>query len=200
MIRHIINKFNNIKYKEQKLRLIGFGCTLLFVLFLSGFLFSISLASYQSQTRLRANIDKALYVLNREKMNFNIDSSKIIPSDDPYTYKFSVSNYTEDKESDFNIVYNLKIKTTTNLPLTLELYKNTDLNNNILYNAEIKQDVDGSYYKVYSVSDDVLMEYKDKVIDVYTLSIDFPKSYAEDLTYADCIEAIEVILDSSQAV
>lgn len=200
MIRHIINKFNNIKYKEQKLRLIGFGCTLLFVLFLSGFLFSISLASYQSQTRLRANIDKALYVLNREKMSFNIDSSKIVPSDDPYTYKFSVSNYTEDKESDFNIVYNLKIKTTTNLPLTLELYKNTDLNNNILSNAEIKQDVDGSYYKVYSVSDAVLMEYKDKVIDVYTLSIDFPKSYAEDLTYADCIEAIEVILDSSQAV
>lgn len=200
MIRHIINKFNNIKYKEQKLRLIGFGCTLLFVLFLSGFLFSISLASYQSQTRLRANIDKALYVLNREKMSFNIDSSKIIPSDDPYTYKFSVSNYTEDKESDFNIVYNLKIKTTTNLPLTLELYKNADLNNNILSNAEIKQDVDGSYYKVYSVSDAVLMEYKDKVIDVYTLSIDFPKSYAEDLTYADCIEAIEVILDSSQAV
>lgn len=200
MIRHIINKFNNIKYKEQKLRLIGFGCTLLFVLFLSGFLFSISLASYQSQTRLRANIDKALYVLNREKMSFNIDSSKIVPSDDPYTYKFSVSNYTEDKESDFNIVYNLKIKTTTNLPLNLELYKNTDLNNNILSNAEIKQDVDGSYYKVYSVSDAVLMEYKDKVIDVYTLSIDFPKSYAEDLTYADCIEAIEVILDSSQAV
>lgn len=200
MIRHIINKFNNIKYKEQKLRLIGFGCTLLFVLFLSGFLFSISLASYQSQTRLRANIDKALYVLNREKMSFNIDSSKIIPSDDPYTYKFSVSNYTEDKESDFNIVYNLKIKTTTNLPLTLELYKNTDLNNNILSSAEIKQDVDGSYYKVYSVSDEVLMEYKDKVIDVYTLSIDFPKKYAEDLTYADCIEAIEVILDSSQAV
>lgn len=200
MIRHIINKFNNIKYKEQKIRLIGFGCTLLFVLFLSGFLFSISLASYQSQTRLRANIDKALYVLNREKMSFNIDSSKIVPSDDPYTYKFSVSNYTEDKESDFNIVYNLKIKTTTNLPLTLELYKNTDLNNNILSNAEIKQDVDGSYYKVYSVSDAVLMEYKDKVIDVYTLSIDFPKSYAEDLTYADCIEAIEVILDSSQAV
>lgn len=200
MIRHIINKFNNIKYKEQKLRLICFGCTLLFVLFLSGFLFSISLASYQSQTRLRANIDKALYVLNREKMSFNIDSSKIIPSDTPYTYKFSVSNYTEDKESDFNIVYNLKIKTTTNLPLSLELYKNTDLNNNILSSAEIKQDVDGSYYKVYSVSDEVLMEYKDKVIDVYTLSIDFPKSYAEDLTYADCIEAIEVILDSSQAV
>ena len=200
MIRHIINKFNNIKYKEQKLRLIGFGCTLLFVLFLSGFLFSISLASYQSQTRLRANIDKALYVLNREKMSFNIDSSKIVPSDTPYTYKFSVSNYTEDKECDFNIVYNLKIKTTTNLPLSFELYKNTDLNNNILSSAEIKQDVDGSYYKVYSVSDDILMEYKDKVIDVYTLSIDFPKMYADDLTYADCIEAIEVILDSSQAV
>ena len=81
-----------------------------------------------------------------------------------------------------------------------KLYKNTDLNNNILSNAELKQDVDGSYYRVYTVNDEVLMEYKDKIIDVYTLSIDFPKKYAEDLTYADCLEAIEVIIDSSQAV
>ena len=200
MIRHIIKRFNNIKYKEQKLRLIGFGCSLLFILFLSGFLFSISLASYQSQTRLRANIDKALYIFNREKMSFNIDSEKIVPSNDPYVYKFSISNYRDDKESDFNIVYNLKIKTTTNLPLDFKMYKNTDLNNNILSGAEILRDSDGSYYKVYSVNENVLMEYKDKVTDVYTLSIDFPKIYAEDLTYSDAIEAIEVIIESSQVV
>lgn len=200
MIRHIIKRFINIKYKEQKLRLIGFGCALLFILFLSGFLFSISLASYQSQTRLRANIDKALYIFNREKMSFNIDSEKIVPSNDPYVYKFSISNYRDDKESDFNIVYNLKIKTTTNLPLDFKMYKNTDLNNNILSSAEILRDSDGSYYKVYTVNENVLMEYKDKVIDVYTLSIDFPKIYAEDLTYSDAIEAIEVIIESSQVV
>lgn len=200
MIRHIIKSFNNIKYKEQKLRLIGFGCALLFILFLSGFLFSISLASYQSQTRLRANIDKALYIFNREKMSFNIDSEKIVPSNDPYVYKFSISNYKDDKESDFNIIYNLKIKTTTNLPLDFKMYKNTDLNNNILSGAEILRDSDGSYYKVYTVNENVLMEYKDKVTDVYTLSIDFPKIYAEDLTYSDAIEAIEVIIESSQVV
>ena len=200
MIRNIINKFNNIKYKNQKLRLIGFGCALLFILFLSGFLFSISLATYQSQTRLRANIDKALYIFNRDKMSFNIDSEKIVPSNDPYVYKFSISNYRDDKESDFNIIYSLKIKTTTNLPLDFKLYKNTDLNNNILSAAEIKKDVDGSFYKVYTVNDTVLMEYKDKVIDVYSLSIDFPIRYAEDLTYADCIDAIEVIIESSQVV
>ena len=200
MIRLIINKFNNIKYKKSKLRLISFGFALLFILFLSGFLFSVSFASYQSKTRLRANIDKALYIFNRDKMSFNIDSSKIIPSDDPYTYKFSISNYKDEKESDFNISYTLKLKTTTNLPLSFKLYKNTDLNNNILSDVQIKQDVDGSYYRIYTVNDEVLMEYKDKVIDVYTLSIDFPKKYADDLTYADCIEAIEVIVDSSQAV
>ena len=200
MIRHIIKSFNNIKYKEQKLRLIGFGCALLFILFLSGFLFSISLASFQSLTRLRANIDKALYIFNREKMSFNIDSEKIVPSNDPYVYKFSISNYKDDKESDFDIIYNLKIKTTTNLPLDFKMYKNTDLNNNILSGAEILRDSDGSYYKVYSVNENVLMEYKDKVTDVYTLSIDFPKIYAEDLTYSDAIEAIEVIIESNQVV
>lgn len=200
MIRRIINRFNNIKYKEQKLRLIGFGCALLFILFLSGFLFSISLATYQSQTRLRANIDKALYIFNREKMSFNIDSEKIVPSNDPFVYKFSISNYRDDKESDFNIIYNLKIKTTTNLPLDFKMFKNTDLNNNILSSAEILRDEDGSFYKVYTVNENVLMEYKDKVIDVYTLNIDFPKRYADDLTYSDAIEAIEVIIESSQVV
>ena len=121
MIRLIINKFNNIKYKNEKLKLIYFGFSLLFILFLSGFLFSVSFASYQSQISLRANIDKALYIFDREGLSFNLDSEKIVPSNDPSTYKFSIANYREDKESDFNINYSIKIKTTTNLPLDLQL-------------------------------------------------------------------------------
>ena len=109
MIRLIINKFNNIKYKNEKLKLIYFGFSLLFILFLSGFLFSVSFASYQSQISLRANIDKALYIFDREGLSFNLDSEKIVPSNDPYTYKFSIANYREDKESDFNINYSIKI-------------------------------------------------------------------------------------------
>ncbi len=200
MIKLLINKFNNIKYKNQKLKLICFGVGLLCILYLSGFLFSISLSSYQSQTRLRSNIDKALYVFEREQMNFNIDSERIIPSDDPYVYKFSISNYREDRESDFNIVYKLKIKTTTNLPLEFKLFRNTDLNNNILSNYELKKDIDGSFYRLYTVDDSFTMMYIDKVVDVYTLNILFPKKYANDLTYADCIDAIEVIIDTEQAV
>lgn len=200
MIRLIINKFNNIKYKNEKLKLIYFGFSLLFILFLSGFLFSVSFASYQSQISLRANIDKALYIFDREGLTFNLDSEKIVPSNDPYTYKFSISNYREDKESDFNINYTIKIRTTTNLPLDFKLYKNTDLNNNILSAGELKKDIDGSFYKLYTVNDSVTMNYTDKVMDVYTLSVDFPKMYSEDLTYADKIEAIEVIIDSSQVV
>ena len=122
MIRLIINKFNNIKYKNEKLKLIYFGFSLLFILFLSGFLFSVSFASYQSQISLRANIDKALYIFDREGLSFNLDSEKIVPSNDPYTYKFSIANYREDKESDFNINYSIKIKTTTNLPLDFKYF------------------------------------------------------------------------------
>lgn len=200
MINKIIYKFNNIKYKNQKLKLLTFGLSLLCILFLAGFLFSISFASYQSRTKLRANIDKALYIFDREKMSFNIDSDKIVPDDEPYTYKFSISNYRETEECDFNIRYTMKIKTTTNMPFEFKLYKNTDLNNNILSVGEIVQDEDGAYYRLYTVNDSVLMKYTDKIIDVYTLSVDFPKKYADDLTYANGIESIEVIIDSSQVV
>ena len=43
--------------------------------------------------KLNANIERALYIFNQEKMDFNIDFNQIIPSDEPYVYKFSISNF-----------------------------------------------------------------------------------------------------------
>ena len=44
------------------------------------------------------------------------------------------------------------------------------------------------------------MDYTDKVTDIYTLVINFPKTYSSSTTYADCIENIEIDIESSQRV
>ena len=137
-------------------------------------------------------------------MNFNIDSNGIIPSDDEFVYSFSISNYKDDLHSDIDIEYDLVITTTTNLPITLKLYRNTNYTDagasSILSEREIKQDVDGSWYYIYKVDGTYEMKYSDDVMDYYTLVVDFPKIYSTSLIYADAIENIEVSISSRQKV
>ena len=57
-------------------------------------------------------------------MSFNIETDGIVPSSTPYTYRFSVSNFNQNNMSDVDINYSINIRTTTNLPITLELYRN----------------------------------------------------------------------------
>ena len=60
------------------------------IIFLAIKLFQIAYASYESEAKLNANIEKALYILKEGGMEFNIDLDKIEPSTDPYIYKFSI--------------------------------------------------------------------------------------------------------------
>lgn len=199
MLKRIRDKFKNIKYREEKKRLIIVGMFLILLLFTSFGLLSFAYASYQSEVKLTANIDQALYVFGGEKLSFNIEPSKIVPSSTPYTYKFSVSNFDANKQSDVNIEYMIEVKTTTNLPLQLSLFRN-DAPDNLLDVVSVETDVDGSWYKIYKVSDSFKMNYVDKITDIYTFQVFFPPEYSQDTVYADKIENIEIILKSAQAI
>lgn len=200
MYKKIYHRLINIRYYEEKKKLILFGILLLSLLFFSFYLLSRAYASYQSNAKLYANIDKALYIFGGEKMSFNIDSSKIIPSNEPYTYKFSVSNFDANRHSDINFQYTVDVRSTTNLPINIKLYKDNDLQTNILGTATLVTDSDGAWYRVYETSDTYLMNYSDKITDIYTFSVEFPKIYADDVTYADAIENIEITLKSKQVI
>lgn len=199
MIKKIRNHLKKIKYLEEKKRLVKIGVILILILFVSFGLLGKAFASYQSSLKLNANIDQALYVFGGENMSFNIDPSKIVPSSTPYTYKFSVSNYDANKQSDINIEYTVDVKTTTNLPIILSLYRNSSTTN-LLSSVNYKQDNDGSWYRIYETTDVYTMSYNSKVTDVYILEVLFPVEYSKDTTYADSIENIEVILKSKQVI
>lgn len=204
MIQKMKTKITAISFYEEKKRFFVFAFLLLFCLFIAYYLFQYAYASYETTAKLNANIDRALYILDTNKMSFNIDSSQIIPSTTPYVYKFSVSNFNTNDMSDLDIEYQLQILTTTNLPLVFQLYRNENYDNpdsvNLLSGGKTIQDKDSSWYSLYQPSGKYMMSYSKKTTDIYTLVIFFPKNYSENLEYADGIENIEVIIQSKQVI
>ncbi len=197
-------KLNNIKFYEEKKRFLLFSVMLLLALFLAYYLFKGAYASYKSSAKLVTNIDKALYLIDTDKMSFNIDPEQIVPSLKPYTYKFSVSNFNSSKQGEVSLLYTVKVITTTNLPISIQLYRNENYDDSqatpLLTGARTVQDEDGSWYNIYDTNNSYTMDYNDKITDIYTLVVNFPKSYSSSTTYADCIESIEVRIESSQKV
>lgn len=204
MIGKIRKKVHNINFYEEKKRFLLFSVLIFLALFLSCYLFQKAYAYYQSQATLNIQVDKAIYLFESTKMDFNIDSSGIVPSDDEFVYSFSISNYKDEEHSDIDIEYDLVITTTTNLPITLKLYRNSDYTDtsasSILNEREIRQDIDESWYYVYNVLDTYEMNYSDDVVDYYTLVVDFPAIYGASTIYADAIENIEISISSRQMV
>ena len=155
-------------------------------------------------SKIVASIDKALYIFDSDEIQFNLNPNKIIPSNDPYVYQFSVSNYNSSKNSDVDLYYHLSVRTTTNLPITIELYRNEDYTaqgaTNIFSAVQDEQDEDGAWYHIYDVNQDFNMYYTNQTTDVYTMVIHFPKIYGNDETYVNSIENIEVTLESKQII
>ena len=87
-------------------------------------LFVLVLAKYESISNSNANVDVAFYLLKDDykKMTTSLDS--ILPQDDVYVYTFSIGNEDGEQKAEVDLEYELKIRTTTNLPLTYELYMN----------------------------------------------------------------------------
>ena len=56
----------------------------------------------------------------------------------------------------------------------------------------------GAWYHLYDANANYEMLYETRKTDVYTMVITFPSIYADDETYANYIECIEVILESKQ--
>lgn len=195
-------KKENISYFEEKKRFLIVILVMFILIVVAIKLLQIAYASYESQAKLNANIDKALYILKTGGMNFNIDLDKIEPSSKPYTYKFSISNFDGNRHSDVDIEYQMNITTTTNLPLTYELYRNENYDDenatNLFENMKTKQDVDGAWYNYLEGQEKYLFPYEEDKTDIYTLVVYFPESNKTTTEYADNLENIEVEIKSNQ--
>lgn len=198
--------FHNLRVlkrnKKFMYRIRFLSLSLLLLTIISVGLFSLikSYASYQSKANLSLDIKTAMFVVDVGEMSFNIDLDRIIPSDDPYIYTFSVSNFDSEKRTDVDLEYNLSIQTTTNLPLTYRLYyDNYNLaEKDIISTRELRQDEDNSWYNYFTVNEKYEFTYQENQTNIYYLVIDFPVNYKDSIEYSDAVENIQVIIDTKQ--
>ncbi len=189
-------------------------------------IFKTSNATYTSKSLGKAEMDVALYAFRYAGVdelkgvdggtvaeNIDISLGDINPGETKY-YKFNIYNYLMEDEvekiSETSISYNLKIITTTNLPLEYSLYLNqspfSNSSSNLLdYSSssdtdDIITDGFGTYYKVFPVSEKCFkLDTNELKYDEYTLVVHFPGQYSNVL-YQDLIESIKVQIESKQVL
>lgn len=157
-------------------------------------------ARYQSSGSGIGEIDIAMYVIEEGYQSMNLNLGKMVPRAEPYTYNFSVSNFKENARTDVDIEYTLKIKTTTNIPLTYELYLNENYNNpdaeDIILTNVVEQDQYETYFRNISANPREF-SYQQNQTDEYQLAVYFPIVY-KDIAYQNFIESVEIIVESKQ--
>lgn len=202
-LHHIrkIKRSENYKLKKNYLTLMLF---LFFLFSISAFFIKKSFATYQSTVDLDIKIENAVYLLEEDKINFNMTTDGIVPSTEAYVYSFTIANYNDEKQSEVDLIYKLSMRTTTNLPLKYELYRNPATSPtdgvNLLTEQETVQDEDGAWYHEFTLDDTYTFLYEDKTIDTYYLLVYFDSSYSNNVEYADSIENIEITVDSKQII
>ena len=165
-------------------------------------LFVLILARYESMSNSVANVDVAFYVLKDDYKTMTTNLDSLLPQDDAYIYTFSIGNQDGTQTAEVDLEYELTIRTTTNLPLTYELYMNqqyTDSNSqNIITENKIEADEQGTYFRKL-LTDKVSLSYKVATTNQYQLVVHFPKEYNTE-NYQDIIELIEITVDSHQVI
>ena len=116
----MIDKVKFLKFNRVSILIILFLLLLIVVPF--------TYSKFFSSAKSDAKVDTAFYILKADYYETNICIDDIAPSDDVYTYDFSVLNNDGKNRVATNMEYTLKIVTTTNLPLSYALYKNEKYN------------------------------------------------------------------------
>ena len=160
-------------------------------------IFVLVWSKYESEATSNANVDIAFYLFNEDFKQMTLNLDKIFPKEEEYIYTFSIGNEEQGKTAEIDMEYDLKIRTTTNLPLTYELYINGNTEN-IIKTNEIVQDEDGTYFREITTNTENLY-YQEPKTNIYNLVVKFPESY-NTKEYQDIIEMLEITIDSRQMV
>ncbi len=190
--------------RVYKLRFIVFMLLFTCLLFFFLMLMRRTFSSYVSDANIEITSNYAAYIFETERLNFNLETDGIIPSDTPYVYQFTVSNFNDIRKSDVDLSYQISIRTTTNLPLTYRLYYEQNYNEagseNIIDSTTQVQDEDGAWYHQMTVDDVYTMPYTTNTTHTFYLVVDFPIAYSSSVMYEGMMDNIEITIDSKQIV
>ncbi len=187
---------------KEKLKYIVLLSVLTVFLIMFTLLTPTTKSKYATETNSNAQTQIAFYLLHEDYLTSNILLDEIAPRNEPYTYNFKIANNRDIKITETDLQYDLSIRTTTNLPLTYELYLNevyTDNNaQNIITDENVVQDDDGTYFNIFS-TDTEYFGHITKETNEYQLVVYFPSINIDEI-YQDIIESIEITVDSKQII
>ena len=187
--------------KNKKLRRLYAKLVILVLCFLIiARIFVLVLSKYESISNSYANVDIAFYLLKEDFQTMTLNLASILPQNNAYTFEFSIGNQAGEDIAEVDIEYELTLRTTTNLPLTYELYMNQLYTNqgatNIIKENTVNLDEDGTYFRTMT-TDKITLKYTEGKTNLYQLVVYFPENYNQE-NYQDIIELIEINVNGQQ--
>lgn len=163
-------------------------------------IFVLVLSKYESISDSYANVDIAFYLFKEDYKTMTVNLASIEPRDNAYIFEFTVGNQDGIEIAETDLEYELTLRTTTNLPLTFELYKNqqyTDLEaESIIKEENILPDEYGTYFRTMTTEKSFL-PYTQGTTNLYQLVVHFPANYDQE-KYQDIIELLEIKVNAQQ--
>lgn len=157
-----------------------------------------TLSKYETTATSQLDIQAAFYLLQEDYQTMTVKLSALEPKNNAYSYTFVISNNNGSRRAETTLEYDLKIVTTTNLPLEYELYKNGDNSSSIITDDTIAPDEYGTFFRTFS-TEMVEFVHTENKSNIYTLLVYFPEQYKE-IKYQDIIESIEIQVNSRQLI
>lgn len=189
------------KKKLIKINQITIGIIILFLLMLT---VPFAYSKLFSQTESDTQIETAFFILKEDYYEASINLGNLIPRDEPYTYKFRIANNDGTSRLETKMEYNLKIITTTNLPMSYKLYMNEEYteegSTNIIINDVVERDEgeDGAYFRKLE-TESKIFGFEQNEENIYQLVVTFPKEY-DSFEYQDIIEGITIKIEAKQII
>lgn len=163
-------------------------------------IFVLVLSKYESISNSYANVDIAFYLLKEDFQTMTLNLASILPQDNVYIYEFSIGNQEGEDIAEIDIEYELSLRTTTNLPLTYELYMNESYTDkgatNIIKENKVEYDKYGTYFRTIT-TDKIILKYTEGKTNLYQLVVHFPENYNNPM-YQDIIELLEINVNGQQ--
>ena len=197
MVKDFLERFDTQRFIfVGKIILILLACVIIFNLV------DRTNTRYESEANVSAEASVAFFVIDQGTYEGSISLTGLEPSTNPFYYTFYVRNYDENGyRTDVNLTYDIKVETTTNLPLTYEVIRNQSFSGsytNLLTSFTTRQDDNNVYYKTSNILGTYNFGHASNQIDQYTIKVNFPISYKDYPEYQGSIELFSIIINATQ--
>lgn len=191
--------FKNIDINDFK-RYLFFSILLIIVLISIGTI-NFTQARYETDTSVNISPSLAFFIVDVGTSSGQIKLDGLVPRNEPYLYSFNVSNFDSNRRANVDLTYSIELITTTNIPLNFKLFRGNNYEENAMDVDVTTTDENGVYYRHLVIDDINTMNYNVDTTDVYTLWVEFPKSYENYPDYyAGIIELVDIKINAEQVV